>query len=416
MFPTNSSLCRPHAAANKPCTQYQIQDFSYQVHTQIKNCPQAWDENLKPEQSFFRSSYLQALENAPPQGMQFRYLILQQNNQYLGQIYVQIFELKLDKNNKNQEAQQASCMVKALGQALSTWLKPKGPYSLLICGNLLLTGDFGYQFKTSIPQEKQNQILKQTLEHYQQELKKEQLITKLILLKDFIPEAKPQLHQTLSLQGPYTAFELQPCMRLKFRPHWQNFQDYLQDLSSKYRVRAKRAAKKGQTISKCELSLQDLETKHDKIHQLYRQVAENVNFNAFDLDENYFYELKKQLGPAFKIHAYFIQDELVAFYTCIEHDHWLYAHFLGFDQNLNQEHQIYLNILYDLIQLGLNLNTLGLDLARTALEIKSSVGAEAQTMTCYIRHQNRLSNKLVQLVLHYMNRQEAWQARHPFKE
>jgi hypothetical protein len=53
--------------------------------------------------------------------------------------------------------------------------------------------------------------------------------------------------------------------------------------------------------------------------------------------------------------------------------------------------------------------------ARTALEIKSSVGAVPQQLNCYVKHQNSILNRFTNTAMDYLKPEEAWVQRHPFK-
>lgn len=121
------------------------------------------------------------------------------------------------------------------------------------------------------------------------------------------------------------------------------------------------------------------------------------------------------MGEQFQLHAYFLGDTLVAFRTLIYNYDELDAHFLGVDDAYNREHQVYLNILYDLVNDAIEAKAHRLDFARTALEIKSSVGALPEEMICFFKHRNSLSSKLIQLVFDSFNPKEEWQPRSPFK-
>ena len=55
------------------------------------------------------------------------------------------------------------------------------------------------------------------------------------------------------------------------------------------------------------------------------------------------------------------------------------------------------------------------EFARTAMEIKSTVGAEPRDLKIYIKHPNSLLNKLVSRVTKLMNPKIDWEQRHPFK-
>ena len=122
------------------------------------------------------------------------------------------------------------------------------------------------------------------------------------------------------------------------------------------------------------------------------------------------------LGEHFRMFAYYQDGHLLAFYTTIKNHDELEAHFLGYDKEHNHDKQLYLNILYDIIRIGLESGCHQIVFARTALEIKSSVGAEAHDLWCYLRHQNSIANKFAGTVLDYLKPVEEWQPRHPFKE
>jgi len=74
------------------------------------------------------------------------------------------------------------------------------------------------------------------------------------------------------------------------------------------------------------------------------------------------------------------------------------AHFLGVDEEYNREHQVYLNILYDLVNSAIEGGSKHIDFARTALEIKSSVDAVSQDLLCFFKHRSTISSKFLQVV------------------
>ena len=53
---------------------------------------------------------------------------------------------------------------------------------------------------------------------------------------------------------------------------------------------------------------------------------------------------------------------------------------------------------------------------RTALEIKSSIGAEPIMMSGFMYHQNYWINKLLPKIYPKLEPSLVWQQRHPFKE
>ena len=181
-------------------------------------------------------------------------------------------------------------------------------------------------------------------------------------------------------------------------------------------MRVKRAFKKGLEIEKRELSIQDIEENLDRIYDLYSRIAEGSVFNLVKLNPRYFVALKESLGDDFRMMGYYIEGELAAFFTTIKNYHELEAHFLGYDEIFNRAHQMYLNILYDIIKIGFEQKCKSIVFARTALEIKSSVGAEPHEMYWYLRHRNKISNRFLSQIVDYLNPKDDWVQRRPFKD
>ncbi|MBL0025722.1 MAG: hypothetical protein IPO98_12330 [Saprospiraceae bacterium] len=107
---------------------------------------------------------------------------------------------------------------------------------------------------------------------------------------------------------------------------------------------------------------------------------------------------------------------MVAFFTSIKNFDILDAHFLGYDPSENIECQLYLNMLYDLIKEGIDKRVSKVDMSRTAVEIKSTVGAVPHDMYLYLKHANKLLNKTVETILGYVKPNEQYIIRSPFRD
>jgi hypothetical protein len=126
--------------------------------------------------------------------------------------------------------------------------------------------------------------------------------------------------------------------------------------------------------------------------------------------------LKKELGDNLHVTGYFKNDHLVGFYTWVIDGKKLDSHFIGLEPTLNLRHQIYLNILLDLAKDAIIHRASSLYYYRTALEIKSSIGARPHDMWCYFRHNNWLLNKyFIPTAFKYFVPKPQWVQRHPFK-
>jgi predicted N-acyltransferase len=205
-------------------------------------------------------------------------------------------------------------------------------------------------------------------------------------------------------------------MMLSIRSNWKNFDHYLEDMTTKYRTRAKRAFKKMDGLKCLELDEMLLERHKTEIFNLYLNIAKGVGFNLIELHQDYFLEMKKTFGESLMIRGIFEHNTLVGFYTTLHNYDELETGFLGFEEKYNPTHQLYLNLLYDMVRQGIEKGVKRIVFARTAMEIKSSVGAEPHTMHTYVRHNNRFVNPFLPKIIQSLSPKAEWVQRKPFKE
>lgn len=373
-----------------------------------------WDAAAPLHDIFLQRPYLSILEANPPVGMRFAYLVFYAEEKPIGVAHCQIKYFKGDDNIADLEVPRKDpCFFGGLAQWFKRWVAGKAAADILICGNMLLTGEHGYHFDyQQISAVNATRVLEKALDNVVETMAREGVKMPVILVKDIAPENRSQ-GNFLQEKG-FTEFDIQPNMVLSLP--FRDMDAYLGAMSTKYRTRAKRAMKKLDGIEKRVLSYEDILQELPTIYRLYRDIANNAGFNMLDLNEQYLAALKQHLGEHFQMFAYYREGQLVAFYTVIRNHDELEAHFLGYEKSLNHEYQLYLNILYDIVKLGLEGHCHQIVFARTALEIKSSVGAVAQDLYCYLRHQNSVANKFAPYILDYLKPVEEWQPRHPFKE
>lgn len=82
----------------------------------------------------------------------------------------------------------------------------------------------------------------------------------------------------------------------------------------------------------------------------------------------------------------------------------------------NLRYQVYFNILIKFIEIAIQGKFKEINLARTAIEIKSSVGAVPVDLVCYLTHRNRIVNHLVPNLIQYLKPDEQFTIRKPFKK
>lgn len=385
-----------------------ILDGSYylQISRSIAEVEAPWQEALDESSSFFLDpAYLAVLEKHPPQNMCFYYLLFWKGERLCGLAYVQDMPFRPAGYATDEQQQEQ--------KGFRQWVKKQLTMPCLVCGNLLLTGQHGFCFP-GLDASVYLPLIEAALNHIRQSRPNDSRFPPLQVYKDYVSENYAILQEQLK-EKKYTPIKIQPAMRLAIRPHWRQFDDYLTDMKSKYRVRARRAAKKGKDFERRALSLTEVQALEERMYSLYLNIAERADYNGFLLHPQYFTALLQALPEQVTIFGYFLEGELVAFYTTVFNKKELEAHFLGFEPQLNASHQVYLNILYDLVRSAIYHQKESLHFARTALAIKSSVGAVPQAMTLFMRQSSGLLNQLLRPTFHWLHDEEEWIQRHPFK-
>lgn len=362
-----------------------------------------WAQAAPKHNIFLQYEYLSLLEKCPPKGISFAYCMFLQNNAPLGVGYFQIKDFDVaDSLKSSVEKGKIPLFASKLAQSLN--------FYTLVAGNLLLTGEHGFYFSPMISEELKNQLQLQAIELVKNELATEQRKPSLFFVKDFF-NSEEQF-----LENKYEQFDFQPNMQLPIRSNWLSMDDYLEDMTTKYRTRAKRAFKKFNGLIRYELDEMLIERHQEEMYALYLKIANNVGFNLVEMHPNYFLEMKRTFGEKYEIWGVFDQNRLIGFYSTLLNYNELETGFLGFEEEYNPSHQLYLNFLYDMVRQGIEKKVHTIIFARTAMEIKSSIGAEPIQMHTYIKHKSTFVNYALPTLIKWLSPPMDWVQRKPFKE
>lgn len=406
-----SSWCSK--STSLPVNSFRLETWGIDVtlKSEIESIHTSWDK-LTPDESFARSKYLKTLELTNPDHLKNLYVILSKDGQEIGAILLQSLVLKLaqsfDYDNYTTNRSFFSRLWQKFRQLMISFIT----FRMITVGNLYLTGQYGLHLNgQGYSKEEIYTITQDLLHQLRKELRRTEYRFSGVLYKDFFEEKTTTNAAKLGLYP----FKIDPNMILKMRPSWNSFDDYLLDMKSKYRVRLKNAMKKFGPIERRVLSLADVQVHNAKMYELYNLILDGSGFVLAKGNENYFLELKKQLGDDLHVEGYFLEGKLIGFFTWVMEGTKMDSHFIGFDTSINNKYQIYLNILLDLVKAAITQKSESLYYFRTALEIKSSVGSEPHDMTCYFQMSNSFLNKFVPISFKYFVPQQSWKQRHPFK-
>lgn len=379
--------------------------YTFQIYATAKQLPENWDTVATPN-IFLSKAYLSIAEKAAPANMQSHFIGVYKDQNLVGIALSQFINLS-DLNSFGERDTHFKTIIRNfVFKNLSS--------KVLVIGNNMLTGQNGYCFSHELPTTDGLSILKQAAKALKQLFLLKGIKTHLTIFKDF--SEKEITNVTGTNFKTFYKFSTQPNMIFSINDNLKTFDDYTTCLNKKYRDQYKRARKKAEGISKRKLSIEEITSYNSRIHELYMNVAKNAPFNTFYLPENHFETFKAALKDKFLFYGYFIEDTLIGFNTLIKNGNDIDTYFLGYDDRYQREKMLYLNMLYDMIAYSINKGFNKIIFARTALEIKSSVGAKPQEMYGYMQHSNYFINLLVSKTFRYFEPKIEWQQRNPFKE
>jgi len=378
--------------------------LSHRIYSSVTQFPENWQE-LAVDNIFLTKEYLEILEKSVPVNMTCHFIGIFNNSELVG-IAVSQF---LDLNQLDSFGDRDKCIKSSIRNIV---FKNFCSHVLLL-GNNMLTGQNAYSFSNKIAKSELQLELLKAMDTLKEKFKKSGKKVHISSLKDFeapeIGEFNPQLLKD------YFQFSTQPNMVFTILENWKKEQDYIDALSKKYRDQYKRARKKADGIEKRKLGLQEIIALEEEIYELYFHVVQNAPFNTFFLAKNHFRVFKEILKDKFLFYGYFIDNKLIGFNTLIKNGTAMDTYFLGYDDSIQKEKMLYLNMLYDMIAYSINKGFKEIVFARTALEIKSSVGAKPVEVFGFIKHETKLIDRCTKTIFNYLEPKTEWQERNPFK-
>lgn len=379
--------------------------YSHQIYSSASQLPENWND-LAIATIFLSKEYLAILEKSAPANMSCHFIGLFENETLVGIALSQFVDL----NQLESFGERDQCIKSSIRNVV---FKNFCSHILLI-GNNTLTGQNAFVISEKSNQTEVLKTIKKAVLALKDIFKNKGKKVHICGLKDF---CEPELSRfEIPEFDPYLRFSTQPNMIFTVRDEWKTEEDYVAALSKKYRDQYKRARKKATGLVKRQLSLEEIKAQEEVIYELYFHVAKSAPFNTFFLPKNHFAVFKEELQENFLFYGYFENDKLIGFNTLIKNGSDLDTYFLGYDDSIQREKMLYLNMLYDMIGYAIKEQFKTVIFARTALEIKSSVGATPLKMFGMMRHDNSFINSRLDFFFRYLEPETVWTERHPFQD
>ncbi len=374
----------------------------FSSYTSFKDVAAEW-RTILPENHHLQCRDIEALEKTIPEDIQFKYVNIYEEYELIGVMYLQC--LKFNNKHYNHGILDRPVLRQIKGFVLSKTA------DILICGNIFRVNFQGFYFKDK----NRREMIFDCLNLYRQELKAEKNFCG-ILVKDCSREFQSIQFSCFG----FRAFNQDLTMELNIRDNWKTFEDYINDLSRKYKQRANKIIKSRDSITVKDLSIDDLIQEKSRINELYMNIVKQQTLALGILNSDYFIQMKQGLGDGFKVYGYYLNDKLIAFSSHIYY--WpkqaMEIHYIGLDYEYNQQYNLYFNILYDGIKAAITNNLKKIEMGRTAREAKANAGAHAVENFNYIWLRPGISRIAFNTLGKWFENSvgDDWKKRHPFKD
>lgn len=273
-------------------------------------------------------------------------------------------------------------------------------FPVRVMGSVLGSGGHAYRFDASIPSAQRRQFVSQAL---QQSLRERPgtLRPRVALVKDF------PLHEQESGVSPgcnsrwfdgWVDLEFDPVMRLPLNPGWEALDDYLNELRTKARTKVKRIMTCSSDCSLEEWNAEEISSNVQILYELYLQVYGNASFRLGTLLPEDLIQAKQHWGDDFKVQVIRYGGKVVAFQCGYITATTVEAFFVGFHRGLNRDLSLYQRMLVEFVRWGIQSGAREVVMGRTALDIKSSVGALPEHWYCSVHFKNRVLHGLARQI------------------
>ena len=408
VLPPNVNEALPASDTLQPSMAQTTSDktISWRIFEQVSEVDaDAWSQMHSASGAFLCLDYLSALEAAHDKGLEIRLAMFFSGTNTIGIAAFQIAHFATSDDAYSNVF--LNCI-----NAVARCIRGKHIHNILINGNAFATGEHGFSFIKNISEETKAYCIHHAMEAIAKlEQKKGRRICAMVT-KDFYPESVG-IATALKPFG-FKKFQVDHNMVMPLLPEWQQFDDYLDSLNTKFRTKAKAALKRSAALGIVEANGEDVLKHASSMKKLYENVYLKADFRLGKLEVAALAALLKQMPDQFFVRQYFLGDTLVGFMTAMRCGDILEAHVIGIDYESNREQGVYQRILYDYVELALKLKCRRIVFGRTAAEIKSTVGAFPVDLTCSIKHRRFISNALLSMIIQYVKPSE-YPQRQPYK-
>ena len=206
-----------------------------------------------------------------------------------------------------------------------------------------------------------------------------------LLFKEFSAAECEQMKSLLQLG--YTLGESLPMNM--FERRFNDFEHYLASLKAHYRQDIRRSKKKlekaGFTVARIEGGPELERIYSEEVHKLYLAVVERAESKLEILPREFFLALARQFRECISFTYISREGAIVAFNWAIRSGRAYRFMFCGMDYKLNEDAELYFNLMYAELDNGLRGNAVEIEVGQTADSFKSRLGCFQIPLAFYVK-------------------------------
>ena len=205
------------------------------------------------------------------------------------------------------------------------------------------------------------------------------------MAKDFGPERDGALAPHWSRRWARATFD--PVMEVPLDPAWTSSDQWQEALRTKARTKVRSILARSADITLDHITDTDeLKRIGPELIGLYEQVYGRASIVTGGLEAGDFSNLARHLADDFTLVTYRENERLVGFHCGMHHadSKTIEAYYVGFDPEINKERALYQRMLFEFIDWGISVNARRVVMGRTALEIKSTLGAFPVPLSTFV--------------------------------
>lgn len=277
-------------------------------------------------------------------------------------------------------------------------------FRTLVAGQGLGSGEHTFRWLDGIPAAQQVRWTEQAFDQCAVHWK-----IRVWMAKDFGPELDAALAPHWSNRWARASFD--PVMEVPLDPTWTSSDQWQEALRTKARTKVRSILARSADLHVERIAdPTELDRLGPSLIALYVQVYGRASIVMGGLEARDFGQLSQQLGEDFTLVTYRDGDRLIGFHCGLHHANsaTIEAYYVGFEAEVNKERALYQRMLFEFIEWGISLRARRVVMGRTALEIKSTLGAFPVPLSTFVH----IQLPLAMTFLRWMIRQAP---PHPFK-